>query len=160
MIATVIERAGDQLGDFLPRIAGALILLIAGLLAAIVLGRLAQRALGRAGLDRLADRSGTSELLGQAGLPGSLSGLVGTAVRCVYIRRTPISADRQPDRKCACRFARCGEVCATSSAIPRWHGSGWKVPRFPSAFQGRCIHRCTPSAEHCDEGFPAMSPIR
>jgi hypothetical protein len=85
VIATVIERAGDQLGEFLPRIAGALILLIAGLLAAIVLGRLTRRALGRAGLDRLADRSGTSELLGQAGLPGSLSGLVGTAVRLTIV---------------------------------------------------------------------------
>jgi len=85
VIATVIGRAGDQLGDFLPRIAGALILLIAGLLAAIVLGRLTRRALGRAGLDRLADRSGTSELLGQAGLPGSVSGLVGTAVRLTIV---------------------------------------------------------------------------
>lgn len=85
MIATVIGRAGDQLGDFLPRIAGALILLIVGLLAAIVLGRLTRRALGRAGLDRLADRSGTSELLGQAGLPGSVSGLVGTAVRLTIV---------------------------------------------------------------------------
>ena len=68
MIATVIERAGDQLGEFLPRLAGALLLLIVGLLAAIVLGRLTRRALVRAGLDRFADRSGTSELLGQAGL--------------------------------------------------------------------------------------------
>ena len=85
MIATVIGRAGDQLGDFLPRIAGALILLIVGLLAAIVLGRLTRLALGRAGLDRLADRSGTSELLGQAGLPGSVSGLVGTAVRLTIV---------------------------------------------------------------------------
>ena len=85
MIATVIDRAGDQLGDFLPRIAGALVLLIIGLLAAIVLGRLTRRALNRAGLDRLADRSGTSELLGQAGLPGSLSGLIGTAVKLTIV---------------------------------------------------------------------------
>jgi len=85
MIATVIDRAGDQLGDFLPRIAGALVLLIIGLLAAIVLGRLTRRALARAGLDRVADRSGTSELLGQAGLPGSLSGLIGTAVRLTIV---------------------------------------------------------------------------
>jgi len=85
MIATVIDRAGDQLGDFLPRILGALALLIVGLLAAIVIGRLARRALNRAGLDRLADRTGTSELLGQAGLPGSLSGLVGTAVRLTIV---------------------------------------------------------------------------
>ena len=85
VIASVIERAGDQLGDFLPRIAGALLLLIIGLLAAIVLGRLTRRALVRVGLDRFADRSGTSELLGQAGLSSSLSALVGTAVRLTIV---------------------------------------------------------------------------
>jgi small-conductance mechanosensitive channel len=85
VIASVIGRAGDQLGDFLPRIAGALLLLIIGLLAAIVLGRLTRRALVGAGLDRFADRSGTSELLGQAGLSSSLAGLIGTAVRLTIV---------------------------------------------------------------------------
>jgi small-conductance mechanosensitive channel len=85
MTATVIERAGDQLGDFLPRLAGALFLLVAGLLAAIVLGRLARRLLVRAGLDRFADRSGTTELLEQAGLGRSLSALAGTAVRLTVV---------------------------------------------------------------------------
>jgi small-conductance mechanosensitive channel len=85
VIASVIGRAGDQLGDFLPRVGGALLLLIVGLLAAIVLGRLVRRALVRAGLDRFADRSGTSELLGQAGLSRSPSGLVGTAVRLTIV---------------------------------------------------------------------------
>ena len=56
MIATVIDRAGDQLGDFLPRIAGALILLIVGLLAAIVLGRLTRRALDELGGEARAHR--------------------------------------------------------------------------------------------------------
>jgi small-conductance mechanosensitive channel len=85
MMATVIDRAGNQLGDFLPRLVGALALLIIGLLAAIVLGRLARRLLVRAGLDRFADRSGTSELLGQAGLGTSLSAIVGTAVRLTVV---------------------------------------------------------------------------
>ena len=85
MIASVIDRAGDQLGDALPRIAGALLLLVLGLLAAIVVGRLARRALIRVGLDRFADRSGTSELLGQAGLSSSLSALIGTAVRLMIV---------------------------------------------------------------------------
>jgi small-conductance mechanosensitive channel len=79
--ATVVQRAGDQLGDFLPRLGGSLILLIFGLLAATILGRIARRLLVRAGLDRLADRSGTSELLDQAGLGTSLAALAGTAVR-------------------------------------------------------------------------------
>lgn len=85
MIATVVDRAGDQLGQFLPRLAGALLLLVLGLLAAIVIGRVVRGALVRAGLDRFADRSGTSELLTQAGLGTSLAALVGTAVRLTIV---------------------------------------------------------------------------
>ena len=85
MIATVVERAGDQLGQFLPRMAGALLLLVVGLLVAIVLGRLARGALVRAGLDRFADRSGANELLAQAGLGRSLSALIGTAIRLTIV---------------------------------------------------------------------------
>jgi hypothetical protein len=83
--ATVIERAGDQLGDFLPRLGGALLLLILGLLAAVVFGRIVRGALVRAGLDRFAERSGTSELLAQAGLGSSLAALIGTAVRLTIV---------------------------------------------------------------------------
>ena len=39
----------------------------------------------RAGLDRFADRTGTSELLSQAGLGSSLAALVGTAVRLTIV---------------------------------------------------------------------------
>jgi small-conductance mechanosensitive channel len=85
MIAAVVQRAGDQLGDFLPRLAGALLLLIVGLLAAILIGRIVRRALVRAGVDRFAERSGTSELLDQAGLGSSLSALMGTAVRLTIV---------------------------------------------------------------------------
>jgi small-conductance mechanosensitive channel len=85
MMASVVERAGDQLGQFLPRLAGALLLLVLGLLAAIVIGRLVRRALVRLGLDNFADRSGTSELLAQAGLGSSLSALVGTAFRLTIV---------------------------------------------------------------------------
>jgi small-conductance mechanosensitive channel len=85
MIATVIDRAGDQLGAFLPRLAGALLLLIFGLLAAIIIGRLVRKALLRAGLDRFADRAGANELLAQGGLGGSLSALIATAVRLTIV---------------------------------------------------------------------------
>jgi hypothetical protein len=85
MIATVVDRAGDQLGQFLPRLAGALLLLVLGLLAAIVIGRVVRGALVRVGLDRVADRSGTSELLAQAGLGSSLAALLGTAVRLTIV---------------------------------------------------------------------------
>jgi small-conductance mechanosensitive channel len=85
VIATVVTRAGDQLGDFLPRLVGALLLLIVGLLVAILAGRLVRGVLVRAGLDRFADRSGTSELLAQAGLGSSLAALIGTAARLTVV---------------------------------------------------------------------------
>jgi hypothetical protein len=85
MIATVLDRAGDQLGDYLPRVLGALVLLVVGLLIAILVGRLVRGALVRAGLDRFADRSGTNELLTQAGLGNSLSALIGTAARLTVV---------------------------------------------------------------------------
>jgi hypothetical protein len=84
-MATVIDRAGDQLGDFLPRLGGALVLFVAGLVIAAIVGRIARRALVRAGLDRLADRSGATELLAHGGLGGSLSALVATAIRLTII---------------------------------------------------------------------------
>jgi small-conductance mechanosensitive channel len=85
MIATVIERAGDQLGDFLPRFAGALLLFVAGLIIASIVGRITRKALVRVGLDRLGDRSGATDLLAQGGLGGSLSALVATAVRLTIL---------------------------------------------------------------------------
>jgi small-conductance mechanosensitive channel len=85
MIASLFDRSGDQLGEFLPRLGGALALLIVGLLAAIVIGRLVRRGLVKAGLDRFADRYGVNELLGQAGLGSSLAALVGTAVRLTIV---------------------------------------------------------------------------
>jgi small-conductance mechanosensitive channel len=82
MMATVIQRAGDQLGQFLPRLGGALLLFVLGLLLAGIAGRITRRALVRAGLDRLAERAGANELLG----PGrSLSALVATAVRLTIV---------------------------------------------------------------------------
>jgi small-conductance mechanosensitive channel len=85
VIASVVDRAGDQLGEFLPRLGGALVLLIVGLLLAILAGRLVRGALVRVGLDRFSDRSGTSALLDQAGLGTSLASLVGTAVRLTIV---------------------------------------------------------------------------
>lgn len=85
MTATVFDRAGDQLGEFLPRLGGALALLVLGLIAAFVLGRLTRAALRRVGIDRLAERSGAQHMLRQAGLGDSLAGLVGTAIRVAIV---------------------------------------------------------------------------
>jgi small-conductance mechanosensitive channel len=48
---------------------------------AVLFGRLVRGALVRVGLDRVAERTGTRELLERAGLGSSLSALIGTAVR-------------------------------------------------------------------------------
>jgi small-conductance mechanosensitive channel len=81
MTATVLERASDQLGAFLPRFGGALLLLVGGLILAAVLGRLVRSALRKAGLDRLVERWGVPDLLARAGLGRSPAGLIALAVR-------------------------------------------------------------------------------
>ena len=47
--ATVVDRAGDQLGAFLPRLGGALVLLVGGLILAAILGRLVRSTLQKVG---------------------------------------------------------------------------------------------------------------
>jgi Conserved TM helix/Mechanosensitive ion channel len=83
VLATVIDRAGDTLGDFLPQLAGAFILLIVGLLLAKLAGWAVRRGLRAAGVDDLADRWRVNETLGRAGLQRSLAGVTAVAVRIV-----------------------------------------------------------------------------
>jgi small-conductance mechanosensitive channel len=80
-LANVLDRAGNTLGDFLPQLAGALLLLLLGLLVARLLGRLTTRALIAAGLDELGTRWRVDETLARARLSPSLASLAGTAVR-------------------------------------------------------------------------------
>jgi small-conductance mechanosensitive channel len=79
--ANILDRAGDTLGDFLPQLGGALVLLLLGLLVARLLGRLTTRALLAAGLDDLAKRWRVDETLAHARLSPSLARLAGSAVR-------------------------------------------------------------------------------
>jgi small-conductance mechanosensitive channel len=79
--ANVLDRAGESLGDFLPQLAGAIVLLVVGLLVARLAGRLVRRGLLAVGLDELATRWRISDTLVQARLQPSLAGLVGAAVR-------------------------------------------------------------------------------
>lgn len=81
--ASILERAGETLGDFLPQLAGALALLLIGLLLARLVGRLVRRGLAAAGLDDLAERWNVSDTLERAGLQRSLAGISGAAVRIV-----------------------------------------------------------------------------
>jgi hypothetical protein len=79
--ASILERAGDTLGDFLPQLVGALVLLVVGLLLARLGGWLVRRGLRAAGIDDLADRWRVNETLGRAGLPRSLVAVTAAAVR-------------------------------------------------------------------------------
>jgi small-conductance mechanosensitive channel len=80
-VASVLDRAGDSLGDFLPQLAGAFVLLVVGLLVARLVGRLVRRGLLAVGLDEFARRWGITDTLVQARLQPSLAALVGAAVR-------------------------------------------------------------------------------
>lgn len=81
--ATVVDRAADRLGDFLPQLGAALALLLVGLLLATFAGRLVRRALAAARLDELASRWRVDETLGAAGVRAPPSRLAGAAVRIV-----------------------------------------------------------------------------
>ncbi|MGI8749744.1 MAG: mechanosensitive ion channel family protein [Thermoleophilaceae bacterium] len=80
-LASVLDRAGEGLGGFLPRLGGALLLLVVGIVGARLVGRFLKATLGRIGLDTAAERWNVSEVLGRAGLGDSLSALVARAVR-------------------------------------------------------------------------------
>ncbi len=78
---TILERAAAALGEALPRIGGALLLLVVGLLAARLAGRLIRRALLAIGVDGLAERFGVHDVLARVGLPRSLAEVLGRLVR-------------------------------------------------------------------------------
>jgi len=79
--AGVLDRAGEALGTFLPRLGGALLLLVVGALVARLLGRLLTRGLRGAGIDGLAERWGVHDVIERIGLERSFAQLLGRAVR-------------------------------------------------------------------------------
>jgi small-conductance mechanosensitive channel len=81
ILATVLEQAGDQLGGFIPRLGGALLLLVVGVVLVRVLARLLRRGLRMAGLDSTAERWGVADVLSRAGLGRSLAHVISVAVR-------------------------------------------------------------------------------
>jgi small-conductance mechanosensitive channel len=81
IVATVLDQAGDQLGGFIPRLGGALLLLVVGVVVARVVARLVGRGLRMAGLDSTADRWGVGDVLERAGLGRSLARVIAVAVR-------------------------------------------------------------------------------
>lgn len=81
MIATIVDSAGEQLGGFLPRLGGAVVLLVGGLVVARLLAWVVRRALDAAGADRLAERWGVADALERVGLGRSIVRLVARVVR-------------------------------------------------------------------------------
>jgi small-conductance mechanosensitive channel len=88
----VLDGASEALGGFLPRLAGALVLLVVGLLVARLAARLVRGGLARAGLDSLGERLGGAAVLERAGLERSLSALTGRAVRIGLVAVTVFAA--------------------------------------------------------------------
>jgi small-conductance mechanosensitive channel len=80
-LATILDEAGTQLGGFLPRLGGALLLLVVGIIVARVAARLLRRGLRMAGLDSTAERYGVADVLERAGLGRSLAHVLAVAVR-------------------------------------------------------------------------------
>lgn len=81
LLATIIDQAGEQLGGFLPRLGGALLLLVVGVILARLVARLVRRALQAAGLDSAAESWGVADVLARAGLGRSLARVLGVALR-------------------------------------------------------------------------------
>jgi small-conductance mechanosensitive channel len=80
-LATILDRAGEGLGGFLPRLAGALVLLVVGWLAVALIRRVLARVLRAAGLDALGERIGANDVLARFGLGRSLTSVIAGAVR-------------------------------------------------------------------------------
>jgi small-conductance mechanosensitive channel len=78
---TVFDSAADSLGGFLPRLAGALILLVLGLIFVALARRALTKLLRSAGLDDAGERWGASDVLERFGLDRSLSAVLAGAVR-------------------------------------------------------------------------------
>jgi small-conductance mechanosensitive channel len=85
LATSILGQAGQGLGAFLPRLAGAVGLLLIGLLVIRLLTRLLLRGLQAIGVDRLAERGGVTTVLQASGLGGSLAGLIARAIRIFLI---------------------------------------------------------------------------
>jgi hypothetical protein len=92
MDSELLSRAEAVLGEYLPRLGAALLLLIIGLLLARLLGRIASRVLRAAGGDDLAQRFGVDRFLARVGLNPSLAAVIGRSVRLAVTVVTVVAA--------------------------------------------------------------------
>ena len=80
-LASVLDQAADQLGGFLPRLLGVVVLLIVGILLARLVAKLLGKSLDVANLDEHAEEWGVHDALERAALPRSLTKVFVTAIR-------------------------------------------------------------------------------
>ena len=76
-MTNVLEDLMGTLGEFVPRLLGAVLVLLVALLIARILQRLASRFLESVGLDSLFEQAGVSDSLGQLGYTNGPSRLIG-----------------------------------------------------------------------------------
>jgi small-conductance mechanosensitive channel len=81
LATAILDQAGSQLGGFLPRLGGALLLLLIGLLIARVACKLLAKLLRRADLDVFSEQAGVSDVLARAHLGRSLAQVIAIAIR-------------------------------------------------------------------------------
>ena len=85
LAAAVLDRAGETIGEALPRLGGALLLIVIGIPIASLAARFVRRLLLAANLDDLGERSRVHEGLSRLGLERSLSRVIARGVRIVLI---------------------------------------------------------------------------
>jgi small-conductance mechanosensitive channel len=79
-LGEILTNLGAALGEFVPRLVGAVVVMLVALVAAIVLQRLTARLLAAIGLDEIAGRSGATSCLQQLGYGGDPSDLLGLVI--------------------------------------------------------------------------------
>ncbi len=85
LAAQVLDRALIRLGESLPRIGGAIVLMLVGIPLAWLVGRVVRRVLEAVGADSHAERLGVRDVLDRLGLGHSVSRLIGTIVRIALV---------------------------------------------------------------------------
>ncbi|MBA2568193.1 MAG: mechanosensitive ion channel [Actinobacteria bacterium] len=89
---SIVDRALVTVGEALPRIGGALLLLVVGIPLAWLVARLVRRLLHSLTLDDLGERSGVHEGLSRLGLERSLSNVIARAVRIALVVLITVAA--------------------------------------------------------------------
>lgn len=85
ILTNLLDSASDSVGTYLPRIAGAIILLIVGLIVVALVRRALAKLLRAAGLDDAGERWGAADVLERFGLGRSLVDVLAGAVRIILL---------------------------------------------------------------------------